>query len=231
MITEEIRQRMTELRDPVYAQFQLKLMPGIREEQVLGIRMPMVRQLAKDYAKDPRIGEFLEELPHKYYDEYNLHGAILCLSRDYDETVKRLDAFLPYVDNWATCDLLRPKAFAKNPDRLTADIDRWLESGETYTVRFAMEMLMTFYLDDAFDPKYPERLSRIRSGEYYVNMMLSWYYATALAKQWESILPYLTEHRLAPWVHNKTIQKAIESYRIPEERKAMLRTLRIKNGL
>ena len=160
-------------------------------------------------------------------DENNLHALVLNEEKDYTAAVAALDAFLPYVDNWATCDALRPKAFKKHPSALPDECCRWMRSGETYTVRFGIEMLMTHYLDADFRPEHLEEISIIKSNEYYVNMMIAWYFATALAKQYEAAVPYIEQRRFDPWTHNKTIRKAIESYRIPEEHKAYLRTLTI----
>ena len=184
--------------------------------------------MARELAKAEGIEDFLNDLPHKYYDENNLHGFIISLGKDYRQTVERVDAMLPYVDNWATCDLLSPKVFAKHKEELAGEIERWLSSDETYTIRFGIEMLMSHYLDGDFAPKWPERVSRIRSEEYYVNMMIAWYFATALSKQWAAVIPYVEQKKLAPWVHNKTIQKAIESYRITVEQKEYLRSLKRK---
>ena len=176
----------------------------------------------------PDIGEFLTDLPHRYLDENNLHALILNEEKDCAAAVAAIDAFLPYVDNWATCDALRPKAFKKHPPALPDECRRWIKSGATYTVRFGIEMLMTHYLDEDFRPEYLEEVSIIKSKEYYVNMMIAWYFATALAKQYEAAVPYIEQRRLDQWTHNKTIRKAIESCRITEESKAYLRTLTIR---
>ena len=186
----------------------------------------MTENFAKQIKGTDEAEAFLKDLPHKYYDENNLHGFIISECKDYEKSVKYVDAILPYVDNWATCDLLSPKAFKKNREKLIKDIDRWLASGETYTVRFGIEMLLSHYLDEDFTPEYLEWVAAVRSEEYYVNMMIAWYFATALAKQYDAALPILLEQRLAPWTHNKTIQKAIESYRITDEQKAYLRSLK-----
>lgn len=171
---------------------------------------------------------FLQDLPHAYYDEYNLHGFLISECKEYEKTVNYVDALLPYVDNWATCDLLRPKAFRKNHARLENDIERWLSSDHTYTIRFGIEMVMSHYLDKDYDSKWLERVSAIRSEEYYVNMMIAWFFATALAKQWDDAVTYLENQKLDLWVHNKTIQKAVESYRITDEQKKYLRGLKRK---
>lgn len=225
---EVILQRLFALQDLVYKDFQAKLMPTVDKETIIGVRTPLLRKLAKELAKREDIGAYLDDLPHLYYDENNLHGFILCEDKDFARTVERVDAFLPYVDNWATCDLLSPKVFAKHKAELTAYIQRWLASDRTYTVRFGIEMLMSHYLDADFAPEYPAWVAAVESGEYYVNMMIAWYFATALAKQYDAVLPYLTERRLSTWTHNKTIQKAVESYRITDEQKAYLKLLKIK---
>lgn len=228
MTPKEITEKLRELSDGEYRLFQLKLMPGVSEERVLGVRTPELRRFAKELAKDPDIGSFLRDIPHNYYDEMNLHGFIISECRDYEQSVAYVDAILPYVDNWATCDLLSPKAFKKNRDKLMKDIDRWLASDGTYTIRFGIEMLMSHYLDEDFRPEYLEKLTAIHSEEYYVNMMLAWFFATALAKQWDDTVKYIEERRLSVWVHNKTIQKAVESYRITDEQKAYLKGMKIK---
>lgn len=227
-MTEEIEQRLFALQDLEYRDFQAKLMPTVPVENIIGVRTPELRTLAKELSKAEGIGDFLHDLPHRYYDENNLHGFIISLGKDYRQTVERVDALLPYVDNWATCDLLSPRVFAKHKGELAEEIERWLSSNETYTIRFGIEMLMSHYLDGDFDLRWPERVAQIRSEEYYVNMMIAWYFATALAKQWETVIPYVAQKKLPPWVHNKTIQKAIESYRITAEQKAYLRNLKIK---
>lgn len=202
-------------------------MPTVDPDTVIGVRMPALRKLAKDFAETPEAAEFLQALPHRYYEENNLHGLLISAMRDYGEAVAALDAFLPCVDNWATCDLIRPKVFQKHLPELLEKIEVWLASDRTYTVRFGLEMLMTCYLDDAFCPEYLELAAGVRSGEYYVNMMIAWYFATALAKQYDAALPYLRERRLDPWTHNKAIQKAIESCRVTDEQKVYLRILKV----
>ena len=227
-ISEQIQARLFELRDEVYHDFQCKLMPNIDPETVIGVRVPLLRKYAKELSKIPDIKEFLLDLPHRYYDENNLHGFIISLIKDYDSAVEEIERFLPYVNNWATCDLLSPKVFAKNTDRLYEKIKLWLFSEETYTVRFAIEMLMSFYLDDNFDIKYAEAVASVKPADYYVNMMIAWYFATALAKHYDEILPFISERRLDRWIHNKTISKACDSYRITDDRKAELKSHRIK---
>ena len=226
--SEEICAKLFVLQDDSYRSFQAKLMPTVDPETVIGVRMPALRRLEKELRATEQAQQFLGELPHKYYEENNLHGLLIASKRDYKETIDALEKFLPYVDNWATCDLIHPRAFEKRPEDLPGQLYTWLKSGKVYTVRFALGMLMSLYLDEAFLPKYAQWAAEVRSEEYYINMMVAWYFATALAKQWEEILPYLQEKRLSQWTHNRTIQKAVESLRITPEQKAYLRTLRIK---
>lgn len=223
-----VQEQLFALQDLKYRDFQCKLMPTVPTETVIGIRTPELRKYAKTFSKTPEAAEFLKILPHQYYEENNLHGFLIESMRDYGQVIAALDAFLPYVDNWATCDLMRPKVFQKHLPELLEEIRRWMASDRTYTIRFGMEMLMTFYLDEAFRPEYLDWVAEVRSQEYYVNMMIAWYFATALAKQYGAVLPYIENHRLEPWTHNKAIQKAIESYRITEEQKMYLRTLKVK---
>ena len=193
---------------------------------MIGVRVPVLRKFARQCIREAGYEEFLRELPHTYYDENMLHGLILSERKDYERCVSLVDAFLPYVDNWAVCDIMSPKIFKKNKDKLLDKIDEWSRSKHTYTCRFGLEMLMTHFLDEDFQPEYLELAAKIRSEEYYVNMMIAWFLATALAKQWDAAIPYIQERRLDPWVHNKTIQKAVESYRITDEQKNYLRTLK-----
>ena len=223
-----VQEQLFALQDLKYRDFQCKLMPTVPTETVIGIRTPELRKYAKTFSKTPEAAEFLKILPHRYYEENNLHGFLIESMRDYGQVIAALDAFLPYVDNWATCDLMRPKVFQKHLPELLEEIRRWMASDRTHTIRFGMEMLMTFYLDEAFRPEYLDWVAEVRSQEYYVNMMIAWYFATALAKQYGAALPYIENHRLEPWTHNKAIQKAIESYRITEEQKMYLRTLKVK---
>lgn len=227
---DTIQEKLFALQDLNYRQFQAKLMPTVDPEQIIGVRMPALRKLAKELKGTAEAEAFLAALPHRYYDENNLHGLLLCARSGYEETVAGLDIFLPHVDNWATCDLLSPRAFRSHPPQLPGQIRRWLDSGDTYTVRFGLEMLMSFYLDECFRPEYLDWAAEVKSEEYYVRMMVAWYFATALAKQYDAALPYLTSRRLEQWTHNKTIQKAVESYRITPEQKDALRALRWKNS-
>lgn len=225
-----VQQRLFALQDLSYRKFQAKLMPTVDKETVIGVRTPQLRAFAKTFGKTAAAQKFLEQLPHTYYEENNLHGMLLGQICDYPEAIAELDRFLLFVNNWATCDLLVLPVLGKHLDQLVDAIDRWLASKHTYTVRFAIGLLMRYYLEDAFCPEYPNRVMRVCSEEYYINMMRAWYFATALAKQSDAILPYFTERRMDPWTHNKAIQKAIESCRITPEQKAFLRTLRMKTG-
>ena len=222
----DILQALFDLQDLSYKAFSETLIPNVPPERVIGVRMPVLRRFAKSVAKTPEAAAFLHALPHVYHEENLLHGCLIESMRDFDVCAAELDAFLPHVDNWAVCDCMSPKALGREPEKLLPEIDRWLESGEAYTVRFAIGQLMRWFLDERFDPAYPEKVAAVRSDEYYVNMMRAWYFATALAKHYDAVLPYLAQNRLDVWTHNKTIQKAVESYRIPSETKAVLRSLR-----
>ena len=230
-IIKEIQKELFEKQDLKYKAFQSKLIPTVDAAKVIGVRTPDLRAIAKKFASHPEIEKFLSTLPHEYYDENQVHAFVLSLIKDYDECVSHIDKFLPFVDNWATCDQMRPKVFAKKQYRkpLLNDVERWINAPTTnvYTVRFGIETLMSFFLDDDFNPKFLKWVSKIRSEEYYLNMMVAWFFATALAKQYEATIPFIEKHRLDIWTHNKTIQKAIESYRITEDQKSNLRTLKI----
>ena len=223
---QEIRDRLFALQDPEYRLFQSRLMPTVDPARVIGVRTPDLRKLSRELAGTEQAAAFVRQLPHDYYEENNLHGLLIASLRDYGETVAALESFLPHVDNWATCDLLHPRAFDKCPEALPDQLFRWLQSDGTYTVRFAMGMLMSLYLDEAFRPRYADWVAGVKSEEYYVNMMAAWYFATALAKRWDDVFSYLTDHRLPVWTHNKAIQKAIESRRISPEQKQILRSLK-----
>ena len=213
-------------QDIGYRAFQCKLMPTIDPSSVIGVRIPVLRRMARSLAQRPASREFLCALPHTYYEENNLHAFLIEFISDYDECVRALDAFLPFVDNWATCDSMNPRVLGKHKGRLLKDIERWLSSPHTYEVRFAIKLLMTYFLDCDFDSAYSDRVACIESTEYYIQMMITWYFATALAKQYEKILPYLSGRLLSPYIHQKTIQKALESNRITREQKEELKTLR-----
>ena len=223
----ELQQNLFGMRDAAYAAFIAKLTPGFPPSHFIGVRVPLLRTIARSFAKEEAASQsFLSHLPHSYYEEDMLHGMLISLVKDYDRCLDLIDRFLPYVDNWAVCDTLSPKVFAKHKAQLLENILRWSSSSHTYTCRFGLRMLMTHFLDDSFSADFLEIPAAIRSEEYYVKMMVAWFFATALAKQWKATLPYLENRQLDPWTHRKTIQKAIESYRIPPERKDYLRTLR-----
>lgn len=227
---ECVRAELFRLQDEQYCAFQSALMPTVPKEKVIGVRVPALRKLAKRLAGTPRAEAFLQELPHFYYEENNLHAFLVEAIRDYSEALRATEKFLPYIDNWATCDCFCPKVFAKHKEELLVHIRCWLDAGEVYTARYGIGMLMRYYLDDAFRLEYLAWVAGVHSEEYYLNMMRAWYFATALAKQPEAALPWLTEKRLDVWTHNKTIQKAVESDRIPDEMKRQLRALRVRSG-
>jgi len=224
----EIRQRLFALQDLKYRDFHAKLVPNLPVERIIGVRTPQLRSLAKEMSKRDGIDEFLNDMPHRYYDERNLHGFIISEIKDYDKVVAEIDRFMPEVDNWATCDLLSPKAFKNkaNRQRLIVDVERWIKSDEPYIRRFGIEMLMSHYLDEYFKEEYLVWVANAATDHYYVKMMIAWYFATALAKQYDATIPYIEKGRLTSWIHVKTIQKAIESYRITPEQKEYLRELR-----
>ena len=226
MIIDEIRMELKKRQDVKYREMQVRIIPTVKPERIIGVRTPELRQMAKQYAQAGDVDLFLKNLPHRYFEEEQLHAFILSGMKDYGECLAELNRFLPYVDNWATCDQMSPKVFRKHRKELLNSIREWIGSKETYTIRFGIGMLMEHYLDGDFDPAYLEMAAGVRSGEYYVNMMTAWYFATALAKQYDAALPYIEQHRLDDWTHNKAIQKAIESYRITPEQKDYLRTLK-----
>ncbi|MBR3789210.1 MAG: DNA alkylation repair protein [Clostridia bacterium] len=225
---KKILDELFSLQDKEYREFNGKLIPTVSKENVIGIRIPVLRKYEKEIRNTEKAREFLKSLPHKYTEEYNLHALLLENIKSYNDTITALNDFLPFVDNWATCDIMSIKIFKKHLDILPEQLDLWLNSSHTYTIRFAIKMYMTYYLDDNFKIEYMTKISKLRSDEYYVNMMIAWYFATALAKQYDSAIKFLEEKKLSGWVHNKTIQKAIESYRITDEQKTYLRTLKCK---
>lgn len=250
-IGEKIRASLWELQDKEYRDFHAKLIPTVAPEAIIGVRTPQVRRLAKELAKDPEIGEFLAQLPHPYYDENNIHAFVVEQIKDYGECLAQTERFLPHIDNWATCDMMAPRVFAAHKEELLEPIDRWIASPHIYTVRFGIGMLMRYYLDEDFRPEYPRRVAGVcleenreragfsredgketapgqaYDGSYYVNMMRAWYFATALTRQYEAVIPYLEEQRLDRWTHNKAIQKACESSRVTAEQKEYLRKLKV----
>lgn len=229
-IKKDIEDRLFALQDKEYKEFHSRLMPTVNPDTIIGVRTPALRKLAKELAKQPKYMEYIHMLPHSYYDENNLHGFLIETIKDYGECVAAVNEFLPYVDNWATCDLMSPKVFKKHRTELLEQIKIWIASDQTYTIRYGIEMLMTHYLDEDFQKEYLEWVAQIRSEEYYVNMMIAWYFATALAKQPKDTLPYIEQNRLEVWTHNKAIQKSVESYRISAEQKAYLKTLKVKKN-
>ena len=225
---DTITAELFRLQDTGYAAMQVRIIPTVSADRIIGVRTPALRALAKELARDPGAASFLSSLPHRYFDENQLHAFVISLEKDFDTCVAQVEAFLPYIDNWATCDQLSPKAFKKSPEKLLPYIRKWIRSDRVYTVRFAIGMLMQHFLDKRFDPACVEWVAAVRSEEYYINMMIAWYFATALAKQYDAVLPYLEERKLAIWTHNKAIQKSLESYRITPEQKVYLRTLKIR---
>jgi 3-methyladenine DNA glycosylase AlkD len=222
---EKIVKELFEMQDEKYRDFQSALIPGSDLEKVIGIRTPLLRKYAKNLPLEDAKA-FLLELPHEYFDENQLHAFIVSEIKDIDACIKEVNTFLPYVDNWATCDQMSPVIFKKHKDKLLVEVKRWIASSETYTVRFGIKMLMQHFLDEDFNLEYPEMVAKIQSEEYYVKMMIAWYFATALAKQYDSVIPFIEEGRLEKWTHNKAIQKSIESYRITTEQKKYLRSLK-----
>ncbi len=228
MPTPAVIEQLFRLQDTTYRDFQAKLLPTVAADDIIGVRTPTLRSLAKQYGKDDRVEDFISSLPHHYFDENQLHAFIISETKDFDTCIAQVEQFLPYIDNWATCDQLSPRTFKKHRQELLPYINRWITSKHTYTVRFAIRMLMQHFLEDAFNLSYAEKITTVRSDEYYINMMIAWYFATALAKQYDAILPFIQKKCLAPWTHNKAIQKACESYRITDSQKAYLRTLKTK---
>ena len=231
-VIQKVQQDLFTMQDLKYRDFHAKLMPTVDKDSVIGVRVPMLRAYAKKFGKTEEAKQFLEILPHQYYEENNLHGLLIDQMKDYELCIEELIRFLPYINNWATCDILSVKAVKGHLDSYIKNIYQWLESDYTYTIRFGINMLMRYYLEEEFKIEYPEKVAAIRSEEYYVNMVRAWYFATALAKKYDQVLPFLEEQKMDVWTHNKTIQKAIqkaiESYRITLEQKEYLRTLKIK---
>lgn len=227
-IITNVQTRLFELQDLKYRDFHAKLMPTVNKEKIIGVRTPALRIFAKNYGKTEEAKEYLQILPHQYYEENNLHGLLIEQIKDYDICLNEIDRFLPYIDNWATCDMLAVKVVKKHLDTFIDEVYRWMESDHAYTIRFGINMLMRYYLEEEFKLEYPGKVAAIRSEEYYVNMARAWYFATALAKKYDQVLPFLEEQKMDVWTHNKTIQKAIESYRITPEQKEYLRTLKIR---
>ena len=224
----DIRKELHLLQDLKYRDLQIRTIPTVPPETIIGVRTPDLRRMAAQLAKAEEVRLFLRCLPHAFFEENQLHAFIVSQMKDYGECLRELNRFLPFTDNWATCDQMSPRVFRKHLAELLDSVREWIASPETYTVRFGIGMLMEHYLDEDFDLSYPELVASVRSDEYYVNMMIAWYFATALAKQYDAVLPFIEDHRLDPWTHNKTIRKAVESFRITPEQKAYLKTLTVR---
>lgn len=224
----EIQEKLFELQDLKYKDFHSKLMPTVNKDRIIGVRTPQLRRFAKELNKLEMRVDFLNTLPHKYYEEDNLHAFLIEQIKDFDECIFALDDFLLFVDNWATCDMMTPKVLGKHPKKLYEKIKEWINSEHTYTVRFGIVSLMKFFANEQIDKKHLELLLSVKSDEYYINMSIAWYLATALSSRWDLVIPYIEKQKFNSWVHNKSIQKAIESYRITNEQKEYLKTLKIK---
>ena len=222
-----ITEQLFGLQDVAFGDFQAKLLPTIDRKTIIGVRTPALRKLARQIAKTEAGKEFCSQLPHRYFEENNLHAFIVAQINNYDEAMRQTEILLPHIDNWATCDQFTPTVFKKHHNELLQAIERWIKSSHTYTVRFAIKMLMTFYLDDLFKPEYAQMVANVKSDDYYIKMMIAWYFATALAKQYDTAVDFLTNRSLDPWTHNKAIQKAIESYRITNVQKETLKKMKV----
>ncbi len=229
-IVEKIRTQLWAMQDPEYKDFHSKLIPTVDSGAIIGVRTPQLRKYARKLAKDPQIEDFLTQLPHRYYDENNVHAFVVEQMKDYEECLAQIQRFLPYVDNWATCDMMAPKVFGQHKAELLTPIRSWITSEETYTIRYGIGMLMRFYLDEDFVPDYLRWVAEVASREYYVNMMRAWFFATALAKQYDRTVPFFEEKRLDDWTHNKAVQKACESLRITAQQKKYLRGLKVRTA-
>lgn len=230
MTNDDIRTRLFSLQDTKYRDFNAKLIPTVDAQKIIGVRTPDLRKFEKELFKAGNFSDFLATLPHEYFDENQLHAFLISQITDFEKCVLEVERFLPFVDNWATSDQLLPKVFKKNKSALLGKIKIWIQSEHTYTVRFAIGLLMQHFLDENFKPEYAEMVASVKTEEYYINMMIAWYFATALAKQYDAVLPFIKEKRLGKWTHNKAIQKACESYRITDEQKAELRGMKITGG-
>lgn len=222
-MTMSIREDLKNMAESEYKEFSSKLMPTVDKETVLGVRTPKLRTYAK---KLENYNQFLNDLPHKYFEENNLHAFLIEREKDFAICIEKLDRFLPYINNWATCDSMKPKVLKKYPNELIKQISKWIKSSNTYTVRYAINLLMSFYLDENYKSEYLQKVADVKSDEYYINMMRAWYFATALAKQYDDAILYIENKKLDDWTQNKTIQKATESYRISKERKEYLKNLK-----
>ena len=225
---DDIRARLEQLVDSVYREFQIRLTPSVAPESVMGIRVPELRRYAREIADTGTAQTFLGALPHAYYDENNLHALLICGMRDFDACLNAVETFLPFVDNWATCDMLVPRVFKKHEAEVLARAEGWMaDAAHPYTVRFGVGALMRYGLRERFSSEQPARAAALCCDEYYINMMIAWYFATGLALRWDDFLPYIQARSLSPWVHNRAIQKAVESYRVSDEQKKYLKTLKV----
>lgn len=226
---ERVVNKLFEMKDVAYRDFTAKLTPSVAKENIIGVRTPAIKNYAKEFSKDDDSRLFMKELPHRYYEENNLHAALIGLvSRDIDEALGYIEEFLPFVDNWATCDSLSPKKlFKRDAEKVYPKILQWLQSSHTYTVRFALVSLIGYFLDDKFKPEMLDLVASLRSEEYYVNIAIAWYFSFALIKQYDATIVLIEAQTLSRWIQNKSIQKAIESYRIGEEEKRYLRSLKL----
>ncbi len=222
----QVYEMLLKVKDDNYKEFQSKLVPNISKESILGVRTPEMREIAKEVFNSSFKDEFLNDIPHKYYEENIIHMFVVSLIKDFDECINELDKFLKYVDCWPVSDQASPKCFKKNHDKLLPVVKRWISSSHIYTSRFGMRTLMNEYLDKDFKEEYLELVSNVKGDDYYLKMMQAWYFATALAKQYDSTIKYIENHKLDDWVHKKSIQKAIESFRVSDEHKEYLKTLR-----
>jgi len=223
-----IQKTLFSLENKEYKDFHSKLIPNVPNEKIIGVRTPLLRKYAKELYASRESEDFIKTLPHSFYEENNLHAFLIEQINEYDKVIAEIDRFLPFVDNWATCDMTSPRCFAKNIDKLYKDAFRWIDSGQTYAVRFGVCMLMKHYLGEELKSEHINKVADIKSDAYYVKMAVAWYFATALTKNYDTALPYIQDHKLDTWVHNKAIQKACESFQIPKENKSILKTLKTK---
>lgn len=221
-----VYEELCKVKDDKYKEFQSALVPNISKDTILGVRTPEMRKIAKDMFNTDEGKKFLKKLPHKYYEENLVHFFMIALIKDFDECVKETERFLPYIDCWPVCDQSSPKAFKKKHDELLPLIKKWIDSDHVYTSRFGMRMLMNEFLGEDFKPEYLKWVASKKGDDYYLKMMIAWYFATALAKQYEATIPFFEKHILDDWCHKKAIQKAIESFRVSDEHKEYLKTLR-----
>lgn len=223
-----IEKKLFELQDIKYRDFHKRLIPTVDEKSIIGVRTPALRKFAKEFAKnEPAVSkDFLKILPHRYYDENNLHAFLIEQEKNFSDAMTLCESFLPYIDNWATCDTFSPKCFKKHPSEVYAKVKEWIKSDKIYTVRYAVVTLLQNFLDDNFEDEMLSLAASASCDEYYINMAVAWYFSIALIKQYDKALPYIEKKKLPVWVHNKAIQKAVESYRIDGETKAYLKTLK-----